>query len=123
MSESKRTVLYVDDEPNNLLLFKAAFRKNYAVITAQSAKVGLDLLESSPDIALVISDMKMPDMSGVAFVEEARSRNHSKVFFILSGFDFNEEIEEALHKQIIDRSFKKPFSLEEIQKAIDEYLN
>lgn len=118
----KRTVLYVDDEPNNLLLFKAAFRKKYTVITAESAKEGLGFLESSPEISLVISDMKMPDMSGVAFVKEARNRDHSKVFFILSGFDFNEEIEDALNKHIIDRSFKKPFSLEEIQEAIDQYL-
>ncbi len=123
MTDLKRTVLYVDDEPNNLLLFEAAFRKKYAVITAESAKEGLDFLDTSPEIALVISDMKMPDMSGVAFVEEARNRNHSKVFFILSGFDFNEEIENALAQHVIDKSFKKPFSLEEIQEAIDEYLN
>lgn len=122
MSEFKRTVLYVDDEPNNLLLFRAAFRKSYQVITAESAKEGLEQLEAIPDIELVISDMKMPDMSGIALVKEARNRNHMKSFFILSGFDFNEEIEEALAKKLIDRSFKKPFSLEEIQEAIDEHL-
>ena len=123
MSDLKKTVLYVDDEPNNLLLFHAAFRKKFEVITSVSAREGLDKLDSVPEIELVISDMKMPDMSGVAFVKEARNRNHLKFFFILSGFDFNEEIEEALAEKLIDRSFKKPFSLEEIQTAIDECLS
>lgn len=123
MADLKKTVLYVDDEPNNLLLFKAAFRKKFEVITSESAKDGLKNLDVFPEIELVISDMKMPDMSGVSFVEEARNRNHRKFFFILSGFDFNEEIEAALKEKLIDRSFKKPFSLEEIQKAIDECLS
>lgn len=122
MSELDRTVLYVDDEPNNLLLFKAAFRKSYQVITADSGKEGLEKLEASPNIELVISDMKMPDMSGVAFVKEARKRNFDKYFFILSGFDFNEEIEAALAENLIDRSFKKPFSLTEIQEVMDSFL-
>ena len=123
MSDLKRTVLYVDDEPNNLLLFKAAFRKKFEVITSASAKDGLEQLDAVPEIELVISDMKMPDMSGVAFVKEAQNRNHRKFFFILSGFDFNEEIEAALSDKLIDRSFKKPFSLEEIQQAIDACLS
>jgi len=122
MSKTKRTVLYVDDEPNNLLLFRAAFRKKYEVITTESAKEGLDKLGSYPEIELVISDMKMPDMSGVSFVKEARNKNFEKFYFILSGFDFNEEIEAALADKLIDRSFKKPFSLEEIQQTIDECL-
>lgn len=123
MSDLKKTVLYVDDEPNNLLLFKAAFRKNYVVMTASSAKEGLEKLEGFPEIALVVTDMKMPDMSGVTFIEEARNQNHQKFYFILSGFDFNEEIEGALADQLIDRSFKKPFSLEELQAAMDECLS
>lgn len=122
MADPQKSVLYVDDEPNNLLLFKAAFRKHYQIVTAASAKAGLEKLQELPEIELVISDMKMPDMSGIAFVKEARERNFNKYYFILSGFDFNEEIEEALENKQIDRSFKKPFSLEKIQEAIDEYL-
>lgn len=122
MEDLKRTVLYVDDEPNNLLLFKAAFRKNYKVITANSGKEGLEKLAEDATIELVISDMKMPDMSGIAFVKEAKNRDYEKYFFILSGFDFNEEIEKALEENIINRSFKKPFSLEEIQLAMDSFL-
>ncbi len=123
MTDQKKMVLYVDDEPNNLLLFEAAFRKNYHVITADSGKAGLAKLDEMPEIELVISDMKMPDMSGIAFVKEARKENQNKFFFILSGFDFNEEIEAALEEKIIDRSFKKPFSLEEIQETMDSYLS
>ena len=85
-------------------------------------EIGLEKLKEFPAIELVISDMKMPDMSGITFVKEARKRNFNKYFFILSGYDFNEEIESAIEKQMIDRSFKKPFSLGEIQVAIDEYL-
>lgn len=121
MSE-KQSILYIDDEPYNLLLFEAGFRKSYKIITAGSGKEGLQQLDAHPDIALMITDMKMPDMSGVEFVREARKRGFDQTCFVLSGFDFNEEIEGALKHGVIDRSFNKPFSMEEIKAAIDSYL-
>ena len=120
--DGSKSILYVDDEPYNLLLFEAGFKKAYPIITAASGKEGLEKLDAEDQIALVITDMKMPDMSGVDFVQEAKKRNHQKVYFILSGFDFNEEIQEGLSTGLIDRSFNKPFSFEEIKVAIDEYL-
>jgi len=50
-------VLYVDDEPINLMLFKANFKKKFDIITAESGNEGLQLLKSNPDTKVVISDI------------------------------------------------------------------
>ena len=67
--EEKIKVLYVDDEENNLLSFKAVFRIKYKVFTAISAKIGLEILEQNPDIQVVITDQRMPDITGVEFLK------------------------------------------------------
>ena len=62
----KFTILYIDDEVNNLEVFKAAFRHEFNVITAESAKAGLYLLKQTT-VHLVIADYKMPEMNGIDF--------------------------------------------------------
>ncbi|MDB5790775.1 MAG: chemotaxis protein CheY, partial [Massilia sp.] len=68
------TILCVDDEPNILSALRRLFRsQGYEVLTAQSAREGLAVLEARP-VDVVISDMRMPGMDGVQFLEQARAR-------------------------------------------------
>ena len=68
------TILYVDDEDVNLFLFEKTFESYYTVITAKSGDEGLKKIEEhQKDIAVVISDMRMPGMNGIEFIEIARS--------------------------------------------------
>jgi len=62
------TILYVDDEPINLELFEMNFQKRFNVLKALSGAEGLKILESKADISFVVSDMKMPGMSGLEFI-------------------------------------------------------
>ena len=118
------TVLYVDDEPNNLFLFEASFRRTYKVITAEKPSEGLAKLDQhESDIIIVISDMRMPEMNGIEFIKKAKDKYESKFYFILTGFDFDNEIQTALDDQLIQKFFKKPFDPEEIEEAIEEALN
>lgn len=113
------TILYVDDEEINLFLFEKSFGKKYSVITADSGGKGLKALENHGDkIIVVISDMRMPVMNGVEFIRKAKSLHDNIVYFILTGFEYNDEIDEAIKTDLIQKFFTKPFNYDEIDQAI-----
>ena len=114
-------VLCVDDEPINLLILKKLLGKKYTVITADSGKQGLELLEQNPSIYFIISDMRMPEMDGLEFIRNARESFPDKKYFMLSGFALNEPMQEALDAGLILRYFTKPAKIAEIQAALDKH--
>lgn len=114
----KITVLYVDDEPINLQVFEINFLDKYQVLTAESGAGGLSLLKNKKNIAVVISDMKMPKMDGLEFVKKANEINPKIPCFILTGFDVTPQIEEAIEQGIVQKYLAKPFDLSEIDEAI-----
>jgi len=113
-------VLCVDDERINLLILQKLLSKKYEVITAENGVKALDIMEQDADIKFVISDMKMPVMSGLEFIREANSRFQNKKYFMLSGYAIDEEIQAALDAKLIRRYFEKPANFEEINKALQE---
>ena len=119
----KNKILYIDDEIINLQLFEYNFSGSYEVITGNSGALGLKLLEKHPDIKVVISDMKMPIMNGLEFINRAKLKFKEKIYFILTGYDITEEIEMAITSRLIMKYFRKPFNISEIQKAINEAIN
>lgn len=122
--EKKVTLLYVDDEEINLQLFALSFEPIYSIITAISGQEGLLKLEDhKDDIIVVISDMKMPQMDGIEFINEARKKHDNIAYFILTGFEFNDKIDEALKTNTIQEFFTKPFNIEEIKNAVQKVVN
>ncbi len=119
-NDSKPKILYVDDEEENLLVFKATFRKNYQIITASSAAEGLQLLVDNP-VELVISDQRMPEMSGVDFLNSLPDKPEN-VRMILTGYSDMEAIIEALNSGKIYKYIGKPWEKAELQKVIDQAL-
>ncbi len=117
------TILYVDDEPINLFLFNQLFEKKYKVITAESGYAGLNIIERNPNIDVVISDMKMPGMNGIEFIQKAKELYSNIHYYILTSFDITPEIDKALKTGLIDKYFQKPFNLQEIESTISEKLN
>lgn len=117
------SLLYVDDEQANIFLFKISFQKDFKIYTASSGEQGLEILDANPnEIIVVISDMRMPKMNGVQFVKKAKEKYSHIAYFILTGFDFNEEIEEALSSGIVNQFFTKPFNAQDIKRAIQNFL-
>lgn len=120
---SNITILYVDDEDANLFIFEKMFEPKYNILTARSGSEGLKQLEGhSNEIIVVISDMRMPVMNGVEFIRKAKNSFSNIAYFILTGFDFNDEIEEALKTHLIQKFFTKPFEMKEIEAAISEAI-
>lgn len=119
MSE-KPAILYIDDEEANLLLFRISFEGKREVLVANSAEEGLKKLEENKDrIRAVISDMNMPKMNGVQFVEKAQETVRNIPYFILSGYAFNDEIDQALQHNTIQKFFTKPFDRAEIERHLN----
>ena len=111
-------ILYVDDEFLNLQIFKFNFGKKFNVLVADSGDEGLRILADNASISIVISDMKMPNMSGLAFIEIAKRMYPSICFYILTGFGMNEEIQKAMDEKLINRYFSKPLNLPLIESEI-----
>lgn len=117
--EEKTKIIYVDDEEINVTLFKINFPSNYTVLVGYSGFDGLKLLEDNPETKIIISDMKMPNMTGIEFIQKAKAKYPDKKFYILTGFEITDEIKNALDNGLIHQYFKKPFNLKEIEKAIN----
>lgn len=66
--DKKYNILYVDDETNNLTAFVATFRRQFNVFTATSGREGMDIMRHN-NIQIVITDQRMPEMTGVQFLE------------------------------------------------------
>lgn len=111
---SKTKILYVDDESINLMLFEANLKKKYQVLTAMDGLSGLELISKNNDIKAVISDMKMPAMNGLEFVAKAIRLLPDIYYYILTGFEITEKIQESLNNGLIRKYFKKPFNMNEI---------
>lgn len=114
------SILYVDDEPINLMLFERIFYKRYNVLTVESGFKGLEVLKEKPDIEMIISDMKMPHMNGIEFITRAKALYPDIQYYILTGYEITNQIQEALDNGLILKYFRKPFDITEIEKTIEE---
>jgi two-component system response regulator (stage 0 sporulation protein F) len=119
----KPKILYVDDEIVNLELFVRMFQRKYEVATGLSGAEGLEMLAADPNIQLVISDMRMPGLTGLEFIRRAKAHHPQLPFFILTGFAITREIEEALENGTVRSYFQKPFNRDDLDAAIAESLS
>lgn len=81
----KFTILYVDDDESNLRIFKDTFRRKFEIFTAKSAKEGIDILDKNK-IDLILSDQRMPEMSGVEFLKHSLEKHPEPNRILITGF-------------------------------------
>ena len=98
---------------------KKIFENEFKVVTASSGDEGLKRMNEN-QIDAVISDMRMPEMNGLEFIAQARIVFQDSSYFILTGYEFNTDLEKALETHLIDKIFKKPFDYELIKHAVLE---
>ncbi len=119
--EKKYAILYIDDEKENLLGFKYTFRNDYRIFTAISANEGLKILENN-DIQVVISDQRMPDMTGVEFFEKVIDNFPDIIRIIITGYTDIDAIIRAVNKGRIDKYISKPWNIEQLKITIDNAI-
>lgn len=117
------TVLCVDDEPGVLRSLQRLCRKeDYRLITAQSGEEGLQVLKSE-SAKLVISDQRMPSMTGTQFLRQVREHYPDTVRCILSGYAELHAILDAINEGEVYRFMTKPWDDAELKQSIRECLN
>lgn len=119
--ETKHTILYIDDEPDNLLAFKAVFRRHYTIYSVQSAEEAIQTLKQH-QIDLIISDQRMPRMTGVEFFEKIRSDFPDAIRMILTGYSDVQAIVDAINKGKVYHYITKPWKMEELKVIMDNAL-
>lgn len=112
-------VLFVDDEPHLLEAIQRTLRKRVAMHTASSAAEGLKILRDQGPFALVISDMRMPEINGAQFLGRVKEASPDSVRMILSGqADFEATIA-AVNEGHIFRFLSKPCPPDQLLEAIE----
>lgn len=121
MTENKLSVLYVDDEINNLQSFKAAFRRDFLIYTAASAKEGMKILNEVP-IQIIITDQRMPEMSGVEFLEQIIPIYPDPIRILLTGYSDIQAVIDAINKGQVYHYITKPWDEEQLRNIIKKSL-
>lgn len=116
--KNRTSILYVDDEPNNLVTFKANFRNLYNVYTTNSVEEARTILESN-EINVIITDQRMPEISGTQFLESIIEDHPFPVRIILTGYSDMETVIEAINKGQVYRYIMKPMNTEEVRAIIE----
>ena len=106
-------VLYVDDEPENLRIFELTFRREFSVITARSGEEGLEQINQKP-VALVLSDHRMPGMSGVEFLTRVRELDPKTIRILVTAYGDAETLGGAINDGRIYRFVPKPWVPDEM---------
>ncbi|MBN1990021.1 MAG: histidine kinase [Bacteroidales bacterium] len=107
--DDNKTVLFVDDEKHNLLAFKATFREHFVVYTAQSAAEALSLL-AEHGVKVVISDQRMPETTGVEFLEQVQALYPDTIRILLTAYSDFDALIDAVNKGKIYYYLSKPWN-------------
>jgi signal transduction histidine kinase len=114
----EHTILCVDDESDNVDALERLFRKKYRVLKATSGKEALRLLRDEP-VSLIISDQRMPEMTGVDFLEKTLKSHPETVRILLTGFTDIESVIAAINSGQIYRYVTKPWDPRDLMTAVD----
>ena len=111
----------MDDEKDNLTVFFSTFRRKYKVFLASSGQEGMAIMKNN-DIQLVITDQRMPEMTGTAFLEKIIPDYPDCIRIILTGFSDIDAVIQAINKGGVYRYITKPWDREEMKIMIDNGL-
>jgi putative nucleotidyltransferase with HDIG domain len=117
-------IMIVDDEPANLRLLERLFRRDYHVITASSGAEALQLLNHH-DVALLMTDQRMPGMTGIELLKRTASFRPHMVRIILTGYTDVSALIEAINCGQVYKYVSKPWSNDElrvtVERAVEHY--
>ena len=125
MNNFRHNVLFVDDEENILHSLKRLLRKEgYRIHTATNGSDGLEILNNQ-DVHLVVTDQRMPEMSGTEFLAKVKEKYPEVIRIVLSGYTEVDSITESINKGHIYKFMLKPWNDQnlklEIKQALEQY--
>lgn len=121
MRNKEFSILYVDDEESNLRIFKDTYRRSYNIFTASSAKAGQDILENHK-IDLILSDQRMPGMSGVEFLKYALENYPEPNRILITAYSDIQAIEDAINQARVLQYVQKPWEEGQLLSIMENAL-
>jgi DNA-binding NtrC family response regulator len=113
----KHCLLVVDDEPHVCDSVHDLLRREFRVIKARSAEEGYEAMRRE-EVHIVMSDQRMPKISGVELLTEAKSRNPQAIRLLFTGFADLDSVITAINQGHVFRFLKKPWQPEELEEAV-----
>jgi PAS domain S-box-containing protein len=121
LTAAKPCILYVDDEQDNLQSFRTLFRREFDIYVADSAQEALQILRHET-IDVLVSDQRMPGMTGVELLERVAVEFPEILRFMLTGFSDYDPLVDAINNGRIQGYFSKPLNPDEIKERIKKGL-
>lgn len=110
LSDQKQpSILVVDDEPDNLDLLYRTFHREFKVLRAENGPVALEILAQVGEVAVIISDQRMPLMSGTEFLSLTATQYPDTIRIILTGYTDVVDLVEAINSGKVFKYVTKPW--------------
>jgi serine phosphatase RsbU (regulator of sigma subunit)/CheY-like chemotaxis protein len=116
----KLKMLIVDDEPDNLDLLYRTFRLDFQVLRSESAISALALLEKHGEVAIIISDQRMPEMLGTEFLSLAAERFPDTIRIVLTAYTDVKDLVDAINSGKVFKYITKPWNQQQLQAVIQQ---
>ncbi|MDX2214142.1 MAG: response regulator [Oculatellaceae cyanobacterium bins.114] len=123
LSDMKPKILVVDDEPDNLDLLYRTFHREFKVLRAESGPVALDILAKEGEVAVIISDQRMPSMSGTEFLSLTATQYPDIIRIILTGYTDVGDLVEAINSGKVFKYVTKPWDDEELKAVVRQAVD
>ncbi|HAJ57833.1 MAG TPA: fused response regulator/phosphatase [Cyanobacteria bacterium UBA8543] len=123
MSQAERNklkLMVVDDEPDNLDLLYRTFRRDFHVFKADGAKNALQILAKEGEMAVIISDQRMPLMNGAEFLSKTVDRFPDTIRILLTGYTDVEDLVEAINAGKVFKYITKPWNPENLKNIVNQ---
>ncbi len=122
-ANQKPKLLVVDDEPDNLDLLYRTFYREFQVLRAENGPEALDILAREGDVAVIISDQRMPLMSGTEFLSLTATQYPDIIRIILTGYTDVEDLVEAINSGKVFKYVTKPWDDEELKAVVRQAVD
>jgi signal transduction histidine kinase/class 3 adenylate cyclase/DNA-binding response OmpR family regulator len=115
-------LLVVDDEPDNLDLLYRTFHREYRVLRAENGPEALEILANERDVAVIISDQRMPLMSGTEFLSLTANKYPDIIRIILTGYTDVEDLVDAINAGKVFKFVTKPWNADELKAVVGQAM-
>ena len=122
VKERRHTILVVDDEPDVVKSVQDLLRFDYRVLGATRASEGMRILQTE-EVHVVMSDQRMPEMTGVQFLDKVRGANPEAMRLLFTGYADIKAVIDAINQGNVYRYITKPWDPDELQSVIREAVN
>jgi serine phosphatase RsbU (regulator of sigma subunit)/CheY-like chemotaxis protein len=117
---AKLKMLIVDDEPDNLDLLYRTFRLDFQVLRSESAIAALELLEKHGEVAIIISDQRMPEMLGTEFLSKTAEHYPDTIRIVLTAYTDVKDLVDAINSGKVFKYITKPWNQQQLQGVIQQ---